>query len=370
MNISVSEINSFLTCRRQWDLTSGNRQSLKHKVTPKLYFVIGSAVHEALDAGARGDDPFTAFETYVEAEKANRLAVFELGGYPVWDSQMEEFESSVDLARCLVRQYYDHYSIENPLVSDGLKYVATEVPFSIPLREGLNFVGTWDGILTDIETETQFYLIENKTFGRRPNLELFATSNQIRGYNWAFRELTGVTPSGTLYNGIAKKLIQKPKMLKSGALSVDRSASITLDTFMEAIQQGGYDPLKYLDYINFLSERERHGDDDRFFIREMLHTTNTELDNWRREVLWKVMQEMTFPDFGADDIEVFPNYTACEHCNVRDICGAMDRGDDVDLVVSTRYELGKSPSMRAVDGVTPSVVTSTSDLLEILNYEH
>lgn len=359
MNISVSEINSFLRCRRSWDLTSASRQSLRHKVTPKMFFVVGSSVHEAIDAQARGDDPFEYFEEYVNTERTNRRETYEsIVGTSPWANEMEEFESSVVLARQLVIQYFDRYSIENPLAEQGLKYVATEVPFSIPLGGDVNFVGTFDGIATDIETESVFYLVENKTAGRKPNIELLQTANQFVGYNWAFRRLTGVTPAGTLYNGLLKRIIKLPKMLKSGALSVDKSASVTLKTFMEAIQRGNHDPVKYLEYLEFLQQREAHGD-DRFFFREIFTYSNGQLDRWG-ETLELISQEISHQPV------VYPNYTSCEGCLVRDLCLAKDMGEDVDAIKQLRYEVKTYGTMEAVDGVTPDVVGSIPDLLEVL----
>lgn len=358
-NVSVSEINSFLRCRRAWDLTSASRQSLRHKVTPKIYFVIGSAVHEAIDAQARGDDPFEYFEEFVQSERADRREAYESSvGKSPWANEMEDFEQSVVLARELVSQYFNHYGAENPLAAQGLKYVATEVPFSIPLGGGVNFVGTFDGIATDIETESVFYLVENKTAGRKPNIETIQTSNQFVGYNWAFRALTGVSPAGTLYNGILKRVIKPPKMLKSGALSVDKNASVTLKTFMEAINRGNHDPVKYLDYLEYLQEREANGD-DRFFFREIFTYSNAQLDNWG-ETLELVSSEMT------QSPVVYPNYTSCEGCLVRDLCLAQDMGEDVDAVKRLRYEVKTYGTMEAVDGVTPDTVSSVSDLLEVL----
>lgn len=366
-NVSVSEINSFLRCRRAWDLTSSSRQSLRHKVTPKIFFVIGLGVHEAIEANANGQDPFEALESYIRRELEDREQNYrEAVGSSPWQSEMEEFDAAVSLARSLCRQYFDHYSLENPLAELGLKYVATEIPFSIPLENGMNFVGTFDGIATDIETESQFYLIENKTASVKPKMENIQNSNQFVGYNWAFRELTGTTPSGTLYNGILKKLIKSPKVLKSGALSVDKQALVTTKTFLEAIQRGGHEPVKYLEYLEYLQEREMNGD-DRFFFREMFTYSNIQLDNWAEHVLIPVAAELYDIQFPDSPVRVYPNFTSCDGCLVRDICTAMQVGEDVDLVVSTRYKKGKYGTMDAVDGVTPDAVGSVSDLLEILN---
>lgn len=369
-NISISEINSYLKCRRAWDLTSSNRQGLKHKATPKIYFTIGSAVHEAIDAQARGDDPYEFFEEYVSRERADRRASYEeaVGSTP-WQSEMEEFEVSVNLARSLVEQYFSHYSGQNPIKDLGLKYVATEVPFSIPLSPDVNFVGTFDGIATDLATETKFYLIENKTTGRKPDMDMFRRGNQSKGYNWAFKALTGHKPVAMVYNVIMKRLIAEPKLLKSGALSQDKRASVTVQSFLNGLAQYDLDPLDYAEYIEMLATREEAGD-DRFFLREKFHYTENELLHWYLNVLDPLVDEIASPSQISNYLEIYPNYTSCENCLVRDLCDAMDAGDDVAGVVSARYKVGKTPTERRVQDATPHMVNNAQDLvtyLETLN---
>lgn len=361
VNISVSEINSYLRCRRAWDLTSANRQSLRHKVTPKIFFVVGSAVHEAIDAQAAGNDPMEAFEAYVAKEREDRVAFYyETTQHSPGSSEMEEFEDSVTLARGLTKQYFNQYGWDNPLESLGLKYVATEVPFSIPLGNGTNFVGTFDGIATDLETESKFYLVENKTAGKKPSLDSIQSGNQYQGYNWAFRTLTGHTPAGTVYNGIIKRIIKEPRVLKSGKLSQDKAAGVTFQSFMNTINQGGYDPLEYFEYIAYLEERERNGD-DRFFVRETFNYSNTQLDNWYQSVLQPIAEEL------AGSPRVYPNFTSCDNCLVKNICDAMQFGEDVEGVKTMYYEVKTYGTMQAVDSVTPDAVSSVADLIEVLN---
>lgn len=360
LQISVSELNSYLRCRRAWDWTSSNRQGLKHKATPKLYFVEGSGVHEAIHAQASGKDPYEALELYIQSERETREQAYRLAvGSAPWQSEMEDFETSANLARCLVAQYFNHYGQENPLGDLGLKYVATEVPFSIALSDDTNFVGTFDGIATDIESESKFYLLENKTTSRKPNLDLFERSNQSLGYNWAFWALTGQKPVGTIYNLIMKRPIKPPKTLKSGALSVDKNASVTLQSFMAEIERGGHNPLKYIDYINMLSEREAAGD-DRFFLRQKFQYTQTQLDNWHNDVLVPLLGELRDPP------NIAPNYLSCENCLVKDLCEAKDRDHDVDSLVSQRYKVGKTPTEQSVHGATPVWLSSTTELVEYL----
>ena len=49
MRIDVSEVKSFRTCRRQWQLSSRNMFHLRPKVTPPA-FILGTIFHEALHA--------------------------------------------------------------------------------------------------------------------------------------------------------------------------------------------------------------------------------------------------------------------------------------------------------------------------------
>lgn len=360
MKISITEINSYLRCPRAWDLTSASRQSLRHKITPKIFFVVGSAVHEAIDAQASGGDPLAAFETYVEKERRERVEYYEeqVGSSP-YTSELKDFDESVELARLLVSQYFDHYTWENPLIERDLKYIATEIPFSIPLPNGVNFVGTFDGVATDIRTESVFFLLENKTAARKPNIDLVRNSNQFVGYNWAFRALTGQTPAGTLYNGIWKNPIKEPRLLKNGSLSQDKSARVTLASFQKALQRGNHDPTKYLDYIQFLVEREANGD-DRFFFRDIFTYSNQQLDNWFSDVLLPVSTEI------AENPRSYPNFTSCDNCLVADLCTAMNLGEDVDRVKEARYDVGVYGTMELARTATPATVNSVESLLETL----
>lgn len=361
--ISVSELNSFLRCRRAWDLTSTSRQSLRHKVTPRLFFTVGNAVHEAIDAQARGDDCIEAFEAYVEKERHERTqAYIEAHGTQPWENEFTSFNESVELSRSLVHQYFDHYGWENPLQELGLEYVATEVPFRVPLSDDVDLVGTFDGIAVDIETRENFYLVENKTRAGKPKVDQIRRENQFIGYNWAFMQLTDKAPAGTIYNCILKNVISSPRVLKSGGLSTDKTARVTLRSFTEALLDGGHDPVKYLDYLNFLEERERQGD-ERFFIRSQFNYTPLQLHTWFASALAPAVQDIFDPN-----LRVYPNYTQCDNCLVSDLCVAYDNGDqeEYDLLVETKYKVGSYGTMNAVDGATPVVVASSEDLIRHL----
>lgn len=363
--VSISEINSYLRCRRSWDITSASRQSLRHKVTPKIYFTVGSGIHEAIEAQATGaKHPMEALEDYINKELQDRVEYYksEVGQKP-WKEELASFNEAADLSRKLAAQYFSNYGWENPLEDQGLEYVAVEVPFAIPFmtvgETDIVLAGTFDGIATDIETKSLFYLVENKTAQVKLEDDAVQYGNQFVGYNWAFRVLTGVSPSGTLLNGIKKREIKHPKVLKSGKLSQDKQASVTLATFLEALDLGGYNMEEYLDYIEFLTNREMNGD-DRFFFREMYHYSNTQLDRWY-ESTSAIVSEM------VDCPTIYPNFTSCQFCTVKDICHAMENDEDVESIVEGRYHrgtYGTMESMRSNGGLLD--VGSSEELIDAL----
>lgn len=362
MNISVSDLNAFLRCRRAWDLTSANRQSLRHKATPRPYLVTGSAVHAAIEGQANGRHPMEALEDYLDEETIRqREAYNQVVGSGPWPEEWAAFNEACDLARDLTRQYFDHYGYENPLVDLGLRYFASEASFRVPLRPGVDFVGTFDGLAVDIETGTRVFLVENKTAGQRPHVDGLQHSNQLVGYAWAFQMLTGKPVAGVVYNGIIKKLIQPPKVLKNGRFSVAKDALVTLRSFMTAVQESGADPVQYLDYIGFLEDREREGD-DRFFVRQVLHFPQTQLQAWGMD-LRRIVADMT------DGPNIYPNFSnpqACAGCFVRDLCDAQQLGEDTDAINAQRYVKGAYGTVETVRHIQPQMVSSVADLVDSL----
>lgn len=364
MNVSVSEINSYLRCRRAWNWTSANWQGLRHKKTPKPYFVTGSAVHAALEAQAEGRDPFTALEQYIAEETERQAAYYrETVGSDPWPEEWDKFNEAVELARVLTRQYFDRYGTDNPLDENGLRYVATEVSFKVPLDDADqdHLIGTWDGLA--ISEAGQFYIVENKTLDNVPSPEALQQDNQLLGYVMAFRAITGLWPAGVLYNVIVKKVIKPPRVLNNGRLSVAKDQQTTLQAFLDALQAGGHDPFdeKYTEYLQYLAARETEGD-ERFFHRQFVSFTPTQVEQWS-DMLRAVLAEMTA---GPRIYPNFSNQQTCKNCVVRDLCQAQQHGEDVQPLIDQRYERGSYGTVENIRRVEPVMVSTPEELIEAL----
>jgi hypothetical protein len=370
--ISFSDIEAFLRCRQLWDFKSANRQSIRHKVTPKLYLNLGTAVHRALEAQYDGLDPVAAVDDYMAAERQTRVdAYVEEYGFQPWGNELKEFDETAELARGLASQYFDHYGTDNPLGDQGLEYVGMEVPFKIDITEHLGFniskpgtrvffVGTLDALA--INEYGDLFIVENKTFSTKPDSELIQWHFQTQGYAQAVQWLTGLPVAGVLYNGIAKRLITEPKKLKNGLLSVDKRQSTTHTRMAEAIRKNGEDETdsRFSEILSHLRSFDEQGD-TRFFYREKAFFTEDQLEAWEADFLHIVVEMLDNPRI----FRTVP-FKGCGDCWFSDLCHTKHSGGDVDYLLEKRYTVGTYGTVEEVAGVEPTVVTSIDELREYL----
>ena len=365
--LSHSDISTFKTCRQKWDYSSVNRQSLRHKKTPALYLTEGSGFHEAIEAAVYDRDPFKATRDYLDAEREKVVAAYrEETGFDPWPSEMAEFDESAALTMGVVKQYFDKYGIEDSLQDQGLDYLAAEIPFKIPLGMGFDdvfYVGTFDGLATD-ENEN-IWVVENKTYASKPDVEDLQYHSQCNGYAVAFEMLTGIRLTGTLYNGVAKQLIKKPKILTNGLPSTDKRQLVTLQSYLDGLKEAGADPFddRYEEIIAHLQERERQGD-SRFHHREKIFFNEAQVRSWYDDLL-AVAAEMT----NNPRIYRTVPYNGCgprgQGCWFRDLCHTQHDGGDLQAVLDSRYMTGTYGTMLSMQ-TEPTMISSVPDLKAFL----
>lgn len=373
---SVSDLQTFLQCREKWDLSSPNRQSLRHRATPRMYLTQGTALHHAIEAQEKSSagysslGPLGAAEDFLKQERIGKVdQIRRETGFEPWGTEMADWDEKADLTLKVAKQYFDHYGYDNPLADQGMEYIATEVPFKIDISElvgipGAFFVGTWDGIAKD--EYDNLWLVENKSYTMKPDLKDLMVHFQTTGYAVAWEMLTGMPLVGALYNGVAKKLIKEPRRLKSGALSTDVSQQTTWERFTSAMRKDGTslgDP-RYAKILQKLKNIKDQGD-DRFFYREKMYYNETQIANWTRE-FGDVVQEMD----SNPRIYRTVSFKGCgpqgADCWWQDVCFAKHTGQDVDLTISQRYEVGSYGTIEAVAGISAVSVSSVEELREAL----
>jgi hypothetical protein len=337
-----------------------------------MYLTTGTAMHEAIDAQAKEEvtHPAEVARGYLDAERVKQAEQYKKqNGFAPWPAEMQKFDDEADFTVKLVEQYFEHYGSQ-PLAELGLEYIATEVPFKVDISDWIGvpdsyFVGTFDGIASDGEN---LYLVENKTYSQKPDLQDLQTHFQSTGYAFAWSLLTEIPLVGCVYNGVAKKLIKEPKRLKNGQLSTDVRQQTTLDRYVREMEKDGIslDDPKFEKILTHLSDIERQGD-TRFFYRELFYYNEQQLQSWINDFILicnemshnpKIYRTIPFNGCGPKGAD----------CWWRDLCYAKHSGQDVDMLIEDRYEVGSYGTIEevSVDGLETVHVSSLDELKEAL----
>lgn len=232
MRISVTERQTYKRCRRKWNYTSNNRQSLSPMVNaPALD--LGTVIHATL---ARWTDDPTAdpnliytsiaqeyFQIIISTYRAN------VGCDPSEQELMPTMEA-MQLGQYMIENYHKHWRTPIPpgytLIQNELSLVqpvpGTEhclntckccygiagncLPVAnccldcVQLHE---LECTFDGVMADANGD--LFIIERKTFSRTPSLDELQNNDQFLAYQWALAQVRPGQVAGVAYDGLLKK---------------------------------------------------------------------------------------------------------------------------------------------------------------------
>jgi hypothetical protein len=277
--VSVTEIESFLRCRYQWDLASFQRQSLMPiKTKPNL--ALGKAVHQALEQWAYQPqaDPEQLFLMTAAATQDKIEAEYKrhIGTRPS-DAEMSKFYQYVGQGQIMIRNYALRYKTPLP---DGFRFVQPEQRSIIPIPGTPHFLNaTMDGIVVD--RKERLYPLERKTFSKMPEMHTLQNNHQFLCYLWQLTQMNIGHVEAVLYDG----LLVATK-----------------------------------------------GDLDKLFLRVVLKRSQYELDVLGRE-LALVVTDM------ANDPQIYRNrrWEGCWDCSLESLCLAEYKNDNPDYVRRTEY---------------------------------
>jgi hypothetical protein len=329
-----------------------------------------------MESMANGDwtftDPVTVVQEVIDTEREAKIEAYTHEyGFKPWAQELEQFETDAEFIRDLVKQYFEKYPVGHELDDQGLTYIATEVPFKIDITDKLDnpqrqvfYIGTIDGVAVD--DNDKLYVVENKSYSQKPDSDDLMFHFQSTGYAVAVEMLTGQPITGGLYNGVAKKLIKPPKVLKNGKISVDKRQSTTSQEFLKACRMFGANPHSpdYAEFLHFLQSREMAGD-TRFFYREKFFYNEDQKRTWLKD-FYEVANEM----LGDPRIYRTIPYNGCgkqgSDCWYSDVCRSAHSGGDVDYILDKRYTTGSYGTFEEVSGIEPTPVSSMQGLKDLL----
>lgn len=337
MDVSNSEIETFLRCRRQWKYESSNKMGLRTiNPSPSAALHVGTVVHAVLEANVslrrRPNIQAVIDASEIELENYYRSLVG-VGWSP---SEREIVRSSRDLISGVCNHYFNYYGDINPLGPD-YTYRHAEITFSVPIPgTEHNLRGTIDGIA---EGEDGVYLVEHKTTSQGfPEATELQIGRQLQSYVWAARTLLGRPVQGIIYDGIAKKVPAVPEVTKKGMLSKG-PITTTPAIYRAAIKAVGQDESDYADILAKLEGQSP------FFCRHVIRFPERSLE------LFSLQLKQIVIDMANPDLPLYPNrvWTGCYDCRYQELCTAEQLGEDIDTIIHFKYRHEeRAPSRRNI----------------------
>lgn len=221
MKVDVSEIKTFKTCRRQWQLSSRNRFHMRPIITPPQ-FALGTIFHESLAQlylGVSLDKVMEMVRRDMQTDSDAALLAMIPGYY--------KNVLPGDLDRFIVLDIEHHFNIA-PVTSDGEYLFPLEQSKNAdgtpayddngnPIMEpSLTVCGSIDMVVLD-PLENKIYGFEHKTCKNFRDESYLWMDEQPRVYTWALREYvndynerhgTNCTLGGVYLNEVKKLLRQ------------------------------------------------------------------------------------------------------------------------------------------------------------------
>ena len=250
-NYRGTEVQEFLRCHARYNYGYIQNLEPKHR-NEKL--TTGSAIHKFLELFYSGHGVAKSLEALIQYIDENNISDDEVA-----------HQDLKELAENICINYVSHY--KNDL--RDYKIIAVEMPFNIPLNPDTNYTGIIDLIVEDRDGKVWF--MDHKTTN---SIDIFDKNSdmdrQISRY-WAALEVMGYNIQGFIYNILLKDYPQPPKVLKSGALSKDKSQKTDYTLYQQAIVDNGLNPDDYTDFLQYLQDQPKE-----FFRRITVERTAQE----------------------------------------------------------------------------------------------
>lgn len=302
--ITNSQIKAYQRCKRQYSY------KFIHQLTPKysaLPLKRGSWLHELLEAKYDGRG-WEARHEELTAE-FNRL----------FDEEKETYGDLPRICANIMRSYDYHWREED----SGLTVIATEELVEVPLPHGHTMQFKFDAIMED---EYGRWLTEHKSHKTLPRADYRFLDMQTAKYVWGLNEVgTYGEITGVLWNYIRTKEPTRPKLTKTGRLSLARIDTDVL-TYYNALKDYDLDPHDFRDVLSRLKKHQT------FFRRERMPKPKKVVETLVKETV-----------LVADEIErgVRPIRTierGCEFtCSFKDVCIVQLYGGDAKDVIRNKY---------------------------------
>jgi hypothetical protein len=296
MYFSVTEIQSFKRCRRQWQYGSFNRMGITPIIQPKPYLDLGTMVHKTLaywtekpDLGVHDDGtPITLRQVFMTIATQHRKAVVDkyvnATGQQPTSEEMDPLLDAIVMGAAMADNYQTYYAHPLP---PHLKFCKPEQEILIPIPGTEHYLkARLDALAQD--RRDNLYVVERKTYSNRPDLNLLQVSDQFIGYIWCAQQLDVGPVIGLAYDGLWKRATppQRPKKLTIADL----------------------------------------------FCRTLIAPSQNMVDEYGAELARTVMEMANNPYIYKNRV-----WQGCWDCSFEQLCRSQSEGDDIEYILRTQY---------------------------------
>lgn len=283
----------------------------------------GSIVHEVIEAGANGEDPFEHLDSInLENEK-------------LFTAEKEMYGELIEDIRVIMGEYFEYHDDNR-----GLRYIrrqgkSAEHEFIVPIADGIYMTGKIDALG---KTRNNLrWLVEHKTFSQEPKEEDRWRNYQGAVYLKAMEMMGWPECDGILWDYIRSKPPSSPRLLKNGTLSTARCD--TLPTVVRAvIKEHGLDVSDYNTLIANAEENRKS------YFKRIFAPVNQKTVDYVFGMFVNTAQEIADEQDTRKEMNIGKH---CGWCDFEAICRARMTGSDEDFIKEREYYVSETDSKKS-----------------------
>lgn len=338
--VSVSQIGTFLACRRRWHYAY--REGLRQR-RERDYLTVGKLCHAGMEAAMKlrwyyameGADPDLQDLIEVGTTAVIRMWSDYMAVTDFLDEELPEQRELLDRAMDVFAEALEEFDplrwVPLTVVRDGEPAPALELHFCVPCAGSEGLHGYIDAILRDLETG-QTWCVDYK-FRRTlaaDDDERFNLQNAV--YMMACRQM-GIDVAGTMTWQRYNTPSAVPKFNRDGSVSRSK-IKCTWTRFRRFLEEAGLDACDYAEMEGKLADVE------------MCRATREVRSDEMIDLVWNQIIESASRSIcclsnSYEPLDCTPSMDpwTCRLCSFQSLCQAELRGYDADYIRETEYTL-------------------------------
>lgn len=312
--VSQSKVKTWLSCKKRYHYRYIEKLKRIKKGRPLQF---GSIVHDMLEAHANGEDPF------------KKLEEIELENGKLFRAEIDMYGELVVDIGFIMEDYFSYWGGKDknsvkPIIINGK---GAEHEFAVPLDRDPNILITGKIDMVGKSPDKLKWLVEHKSFNRRPSEEFRWVNLQSSVYIRIIEQLGWPQVDGTMWDYIHSKPPELPKELKGGNISQAK-----IYTLPSAVKQFLSDnKLKAKDYPSLMAHAKENR--SQYFYRIRNPLSAKVVDGIYSDFIDAILDMRD--NHGKKSMRTIERH--CQWCDYEPLCKAELLGHDLKFILKREY---------------------------------